>query len=289
MIDKLNIYFIFAFAFAFVFALIIFYFGIYFYKNLFSIEELKSDKIDIMEQIENKYGKKYPMGDDYFRIIHYPQYKSFFEQFSNYKYLVKKNQNQIVSTCCFTNLYKDIYYICDLKKIGSNSNQTFDFIAYGYIVLGIRKMFGIVMEPNPIINHLTNKYGFVKLNQLNLYKIKFSIIKKNKDFFDKIFPNFFIVPGYKKFILESNKTELKCYHIAQPTDINLIPQLQKPISFNDIMDQDDIMFCIDSNSNSNLNYLLELKNIFHTNKMSIIANKQINKKFNFDLLKTYMI
>jgi hypothetical protein len=126
------------------------------------IEELKQNQMDIMKQIEKTYGKKYPLGDDYFKIIHYPKYKSFFEQFSNYKYLVKKNKNQIISTCCFANFYKNIYYICDLKKIGLEPNQTFDLVAYGYLIIGIKKMFGVIMEPNSIIINLVNKYKFIK-------------------------------------------------------------------------------------------------------------------------------
>ncbi len=149
-------------------------------------------------------------------------------------------------------------------------------------------MFGIVMEPNPVITNLVNKYSFVKLAQLNLYKIKFCQIKKNIYFFNKIFPNFFMVTGFKKFILESNGIELKCYHIAQFIDYKFIIKTVQSIPFENIKDDDDIMFCI--NTKSNLNYLFELKNIFPTNKMSIIANRQINKEeFNFDLIKTYMI
>jgi hypothetical protein len=53
------------------------------------------------------------------------------------------------------------------------------------------------------------------------------------------------VPGYKKFILESDNSELKCFHIAQPSDIKLVSQLQKQVSFDDILDFDDIMFCMD--------------------------------------------
>ena len=260
----------------------------YFYKNIHTIEELKLEQMELMEQVEKNYEKKYPMGNDYFKIIHYPKYESFFEQFYEYKYLVKKNKTQIVSTCCYANIHKDIYYICDLKKFGFEKNQTLDFITYGYLFFGIRKMFGIVMEPNPVITNLVNKYMFVKLAQLNLYKIKFSQIKKNMYFFNKIFPNFFMVTGFKKFILESNNTELKCYHIAQVIDYKFITKIVQSIPFENIKDDDDIMFCI--NTKSNLNYLFELKNIFPTNKMSIIANKQIKKEeFNFDLIKTYMI
>lgn len=264
------------------------YFAYYFYKNIFLIEELKPNKIEVMESLEKTYRKKYLMGNDFYRIIHYPSYNTFFKQFSDYKYLVRKKQNQIISTCCFANLNNDIYYMCDLKKIGSEHNQTFDFVRYAYMVLGIRKIFGIVMEPNPIINNLAKRYGFVKQAKLNLYKVKFSIIKKNYYFFNKLFPNFFLVPGYKKFILESNGIEIKCYHIAQITDRNFIVKLQQPVPFYNLSDSDDIMFCL--NSNSRINYLLELKNIFPTNKMSIISNKLINKEeFNFDLIKTYMI
>lgn len=264
------------------------YYSSYFYSNIFVIEELKSEQMEVMEQVEKTYEKKYPIGNDFFKINHYPKYTSFFEQFNNYKYLVKKNKNKITSTCCFANIYTDIYYICDLKKIGQEKNQAYNFVAYAYIMLGIRKLFGIVMEPNPVINNLIDKYGFIKIEQLNLYKIKFNQIKNNIDIINKIFSNFYITSGFKKFILESNKTELKCYHIAHLNDCKITIKPVESILFEKIKDEDDIMFCI--NTKSNFNYLLELKNIFPTNKMSIIANKQIIKEeFDFDLIKTYMI
>lgn len=288
MIDKLNLINIIIFLIITIFLGGFIYFLNYFYVNIFVIEELKYDQMVKLEDLEKTYGKKYHLGNDYFKIIHYPSYNTFFEQFIGYNYLVKKNKNQIISTCCFANIYKDVYYICDLKKIGISKSQTFDFFVYGYLILGIRKMFGIVMEPNYTINHLTNKYGFVKISQLKLYKIKFNVIKKNMYFFNKIFPHFFITPGFKNFILESNNAELKCYHIAQFTDYKIIMKPVESIGLEKVNDDDDIMFCI--NAKSNLNYLLELKNIFPTNLMSIIANKEISKEeFDFNLIKTYMI
>ena len=288
MINKLNLINIIIFLIIIIFLSGFIYCLNYFYTNIFVIEELKSDQMEILEDLEKKYGKKYPLGNDYFRIIHNPSYNTFFEQFIGHNYLVKKNKNQIISTCCFANIYKDIYYICDLKKIGVSKHQTFDFFIYAYLILGIRKMFGIVMEPNYTINHLTSKYGFVKISQLKLYKIKFVVIKKNMHYFNKIFPHFFITPGFKKFILESNNFELKCYHIAQFTDYKITIKPVKSIGLEKINDDDDIMFCI--NTKSNLNYLLEIENIFPTNLMSIITNKQFSKEeFDFNLIKTYMI
>jgi hypothetical protein len=201
MIIDINLIFLYFIIIIILFGFI--YYTSYFYLRIFSIDELKLEQIDIMDQIEKTYGKKYPIGNDFFKIIHYPKYKSFFEQFNDYKYLVKKNKKQIISTCCFVNIYNDIYYICDLKKIGLEKNQAFDFVTYGYIILGIRKIFGIVMQHNPVINNLVYKYNLTKLEQLFLYKIKFYQIKKNMYIFNKIFPYFFITVGFKKFILES--------------------------------------------------------------------------------------
>jgi hypothetical protein len=269
-----------------IFSLTILWSLIYLFRKIYSIEKLDLNQMEIMESVEKKYGKKYPLADDYFKIIHYPRYYSFFNQFKDYKYLIKKNFNNISSTCCFTQIKNDIYYICDLKKIGLEKNQTVYFIVYGYLFLRIRKMFGIVMESNPTIKYLSEKFNFIKPFEFNLYKIKFSILKENQQILNEIFPNFYIVEGYKKFILESNNEELICYHIAQPIDILLVKE-QKPITFDKINDSDDIMFCIDSKSN--LNQLLFRNDIYFINKMSIIANKDFTKEFDFNLIKTYMI
>lgn len=60
------------------------------YKLYTSIEEINLKELDDLCIIEKEFGKKYPMGDDKFQIIHYPHYSSFFTQFNNYTYLVKK-------------------------------------------------------------------------------------------------------------------------------------------------------------------------------------------------------
>jgi hypothetical protein len=191
-------------------------------ESIFSRSKIeKSVDLNQLSLIEKKYGKKYPIGNDKFQIIHYPLYSSFFEQFNNYLYLVKKVNDNIVGTCCFANICKNIYYICDLKKIIPTSNITFSFVAYFYY-LNLFSMnmtiFGIVMEPNENINYISNKFGYKKIKIFNLYKVKFDVVKKNHNLFNKIFPGFFIVPGYKKFILESNNNVMNCYHIAEPID-----------------------------------------------------------------------
>jgi hypothetical protein len=59
------------------------------------------------------------------------------------------------------------------------------------------------MEPNKIINKLYNKWLFCKYATLYLYQIKYDTYIKNYDIIDEIFPNHFLVLGYKKLILES--------------------------------------------------------------------------------------
>jgi hypothetical protein len=271
---------------------IIIYTIFYIFRIISSIDIIdKSNELNELNYIEKKYGKKYPLGNDKFKIIHYPKYNSFFEQFNNYIYMIKKENKNIIATCCFVNLTDNIYYICDLKKIIILPNITFYFIFYFYLFcINMFKnviLFGIVMEPNSNIDNIANKFGYEKIKILKLYKIKFSIIKKHYDLFNEIFPNFIIVRGYKKFILESDNSELTCYHIAEYLDSQII-KLQKPISFDDINDNTDIMFCIDTNNKFNEKlYSINIKEI---NLMNIISNKQIdNKKFNIDKIKTYMI
>lgn len=261
--------------------------------NMDNIDNIVNlDEIDNLSLIEKKYGKKYPLADDKFQIIHYPKYSSFFTQFKNFVYLIKKTDNQI-GTCCFANLKKDIYYVCDLKKMSigdedkkQQKNFTYEFFTYGYIY-GIYNAFGIIMEPNPIINSLATKYDYKKILTLNLYKITFEKLKKNFDLILEIFPEFYIVEGYKKFVLEKNNKILNCFHIAQNKDFEIILK-QNKISFDKINDNDNIMFCI--NSTNDYNKKLQLANMDVENQMSIIANKNYTKtEFDFDLIKTYMI
>ena len=48
-----------------------------------------------LDKIEKLYQKEYPIGNDYFTIKHYPDYKSFFEQFDSYKYLAYYKNNSL--------------------------------------------------------------------------------------------------------------------------------------------------------------------------------------------------
>lgn len=260
-------------------------------KQIFLISVVeKNVELNKLNWIEKKYGKKYPLGNDKFQIIHYPLYNSFFEQFNDYLYLVKKDESNIVATCCFANICDNIYYICDLKKIIKTSNVSLSFVVYFYylnLCCINMTLFGIVMEPNSNINYISNKFGFKKIKIFNLYKVKFYVVKKNYNLFNKIFADFFIVPGYKKFVLESNNNVMNCYHIAEPID-NQIVKVQEQIPLNDIDDNTDIMFCLDVNNKFNLE--LEQVYVKSINLMNVISNKQIDSnKFNLDKIKTYMI
>ena len=269
--------------------------------------------LEFMKPIELEYGKKYPMGHEHFKIIHYPQYSSFFNQFNNWIYLIYHQSNTnyplgIIGSCCFANISNNIYYICDLKKLDDKiiKNITFQFVVLAWIQiykqqiinllylkidlmnLYMPKFFGIVMEPNPIISILTYKYGYVRLCRLNLYKITFDKILKYYDFFDKIFPGFFIVEGYKKFVMESNGSVIPTYHIAQNSD-QTICSIQNFIQFELIEHNVEIMFCL-LDDNLQIIKAFELINIYPINSMSVIGSQIIRpNEFDFNKIKTYMI
>lgn len=278
------------------FILFIFTFGIIIcflliFKWIYCIQELQlnidSNKNKI-ELLEKEYGKKYPLGDDYFQIIHYPKYNSFFQQFLNYKYLIKQYNNKIISTCCFAHIKNSIYYICDLKKISNDKYQTIHFIIYAYFILRLfnYKIFGIVMTPNLAIERLKNLFKFKQIFEFYLYKISFKIIKNNIHLFNTLFPDFYITPGYKIFIINSNH-KLNCYHIAQPSDKNLV-KLPEQIQFDQLQDDYDIMFCI--STNNIIYHTLSNIQVLPINKMSVISNKFIYPtELNFNDFKTYMI
>lgn len=260
------------------------------YKLYTSIEEINLKELDDLCIIEKEFGKKYPMGDDKFQIIHYPHYSSFFTQFNNYTYLVKKTNKKIIGTCCFAYIKNNIYYVCDLKKIDfDKKNFTFDFFAYAYLH-GIKNTFGIIMEPNIVINSLTTKYGkygYKKILTLNLYKITFKKLKENMNLISEIFPNFYIVEGYKKFVFEKSNNVLNCFHIAQNDDLKIVSR-QNMIDFEMINDIDCVMFCLCSTSYFNND--LQSVGINIENQMAIVANKYYTKQeLNFNLIKTYMI
>ena len=262
----------------------------YYYNNIYPIQCIGNDQLNMLNSIEKEYAKEYPIGNDKFKIIHFPQYSSFFNQFNKFNkwiYMIKKNQDKIIATCCFANIFNNIYYICDLKKINNNHNVTFDFMVYAKF-LSINTTFGIVMEPNNIVDKLVNKYGYIKITTLNLYQIPYKIIKNNIALFNKIFPDFFIVNGYKQFILSSDNSVLNCYHIGVTSDAKLV-SIQKPIPNDIIGDNDNIMFCLKNSNKFNLILQKKLK-INFINRMNIIANKNISdSEFDFNNIKTYMI
>ena len=69
MFDELNGFQIIMLILVVIFVLIVIILGIYFYKNIYLIEELKSHQIELMEKVEKIYGKKYPIEDDFFKIM----------------------------------------------------------------------------------------------------------------------------------------------------------------------------------------------------------------------------
>ena len=265
------------------------------YKNKIKIIEIKNKNcLDQMESIEKKHKKFYPIGKDKFSIIHYPKYSSFFNQFHNYKYFVAKIHNNILSTCCVAQL-NNLWYICDLKSFSSGHNSTYEFGKYILfnLVCNFKNLFtfkfkpnffGIVMEPNNIINHIGNKYYFTKYETLYLYQINCKIYNKNKNLFDNIFPNHFMVEGYKKLLLNSTNQFIKMYHIAQPIDSNYV-KIQNAITINDNLEF-DIMFCLPKNHHFVDD--LKLVNINFISEMSIMGYN-CNHIKDWCFIKTYMI
>jgi hypothetical protein len=82
-----------------------------------------------LRMLEKKYSKKYPIGSDFFKIVHYPNYSSFFEQFKKYHYLTYNHNNKIIATCCFANL-NGALYACDLKSFETGYSTTYHFYKY---------------------------------------------------------------------------------------------------------------------------------------------------------------
>ena len=252
---------------------------------------------DKLAEIEIKYNKKYPIGNDYFRIIHYPKYKSFFDQFYDQKYMIYKptNSTNILATCCWAYIPKiRSYYVCDLKSYISGKNITYRFYKYAFFRWWLKdfRSFGIVMQPNKIISNLKKKwifsiYPFNKLSMedygnLYLYQISYAEYLRVRDILEHIFPNHYFVSGFKRLILESTNKAIKLVHIATPSDNKYIKQnQQKQI----IGSGYNIMFCL-YETNVGIDLLLN-NNIVEQSQMSIIGNNMENCDWHF--IRTYMV
>jgi hypothetical protein len=152
-----------------------------------------------MITVEKSFEKKYPIGNDFFSIVHFPKYSSFFKQFVNNKYYVHIDNNSVMGTCCISTLKNNLCYICDLKTLSTNKNVTFKFIFKYYfdvicsIKLNNLQLFGIVMQPNKIIDKITTKYWIKKCENLLLYQITYKKYLENLDIIRNIFGEHFFV------------------------------------------------------------------------------------------------
>lgn len=248
---------------------------------------IKCNEIELMRDVEKTFKKKYPIGNDYFTIVHSPKYSSFFDQFVKNDYYVSTNEDKnIIGTCCISEFKNNLKYICDLKTISKGKNLTFKFLFKYYCNTRFKnigcQMFGIVMQPNKIIDKLAEKYWISKCDDLSLYQITYQKYLDNLDLINNIFGEHFFVDGYKNLILESTQLPLKICHLATKNDLKYVTQLQQPI----LPHEHEIMFCIQSNSK----YIKKLsqRGISSSSVMSIFTIFNY-KKINWDFIRTYMI
>jgi len=243
--------------------------------------------------VEKSFEKKYPIGNDFFKINHYPKYSSFFDQFVKNNYYISRNDDDIIDgTFCISELKNNLRYICDLKTHTSGNNLTFKFMynyyydtLFSYNCVNVMyPLFGVVMQPNKIVDKITKKYWMTKYDDLLLYQILHATYENHINMFNFIFGEHFFVEGYKKLTLESNNNELKICHIATLNDLNYIGKQQKPLTSN--IDKYEIMFCLPK-SNKNVKYLHD-NNIYHSSIMTIFGTLSINK-LNWNFIRTYMI
>lgn len=262
---------------------------IFFFKN----NNIKKLNIKIndnnLKLIEKKYSKKYPLNNNFFTITHYPNYNSFFLQFKNINYYVYKKNENILGTCCFTK-FKNInaYYVCDLKSENKGNNLTYKFFKNFIFDKFTYKVFGVVMQPNKIIDKLKNKYYFKEYDLLNLYECNYKDILNNYILFKKYFGSINFTYGYKILNIYDDKNKLietkKIIHLCTNNDKNYIDNLII-INNEKIKENDKIMFCL--LKKHNLNKHLYKNNIFPINKMSIIGFGC--NEINFNFIRTYMI
>jgi hypothetical protein len=286
---------------------------LYIYNSRRNIKIMNSN-MNELNKIEVTYQKEYPIGNDYFTIKHYPDYKSFFEQFDSYKYLayykdnsltrnanlsshllgtefknsLRINENldlNLLGTCCFAKIGK-YNYCADLKTLYPGNKLTYKFFRYAVLNLGLTNFFGITMKPNKTIEHLTKKYFITEYTELYLYQIKLSEITELVDsYLQKIFGEYFFIEGFKKLILKSNNSELKILHLATPNDILIKNNYNYFNRYNLLYGDYEIMFCLEK-SNFNIKKLKKI-NIKETSKMSVYGFN--NNGIKWDFIRTYMI
>lgn len=271
------------------------YFGNYFrihFKNntIKKVFILDKSKMEDMRVLEKQYSKEYPIGyNDSFKIEHTPKYKSFFDQFEDYQYLVLKSGDQIIATCCIAQL-NGCEYICDLKSFRTGESATYLFGKYIFWnrvtdLSKQTKFFGIVMEPNVTINHIATKYLFTKYSTLNLYRLTLEQYTNNKNLINTLFPNHFLTIGYKKLTLSSSGKSMNLFHVAERDDVKYV-LLPIEITHKVLPLDSVVMFCLPE-TNKEKCLLLENANINISSKMSIIGFGC--KNVNWSFIKTYMI
>lgn len=258
---------------------------IYEENKIYGITKLKKyDKC--LQSIEKKFNKKYPLNNNFFTITHYPNYHDFFSQFESYKYYVCESKNNIIGTCCFCKLInKNIYYVCDLKSLISGKNLTYyffkRFILDNIFNFNLKGIFGITMQPNPIVDKLVNKYFFKKYDTLNLYEVEYIKLMKNLDIFYEYFNYFTFTYGYKILNIYNDKYEFvenkKIIHITRNKKNN-------DVDFKNLTNT-KIMFCIPERHKFNTK--LQNKNIIPINKMCIFGLFCNVKSWEF--IETHMI
>lgn len=251
----------------------------------------KCIEIEKMQDVEKSFKKIYPIGDDFFTIVHSPKYSSFFDQFVENDYYICKNVNKkIIGTCCISELKNKLKYICDLKTIVKGKSLTFNFLFKYHCDMMAKmnlktigcQMFGIVMQPNNAIDQIAKKYWITKCEELLLYQITYQKYLDNIDLIYNIFGKHFFVNGYKSLILESTKLPLKICHLATKNDLKYVTQLQQPI----VPYEYEIMFCIPNTSKYNAQLKQQEINPSSTMAIFTIFN---SKKYDWNFIRTYMI
>lgn len=188
-------------------------------------KEKMNNKLKVFEE---KLKHDYPLGDDYFNIVHGDNYYAFFERLGDVHMNMIEKNNELIATACGvlrTINHKQCWYLCDLKVDPEYRGLHIPFkLAYDakYKLNLCGKAYGITMnKPNSenkvikLSTHLSMFNFKVVKEPLMIYSITYTKLLSIRNIIEKHRGpiSFLSLENTKDLILKSTKKPMKILHI----------------------------------------------------------------------------